>query len=89
MSRQVWKIPLSFDSATRVALSTCAVVRHVAVQDRRICLWIEVDARENIAKCERVFTIFGTGHELPEGAEYCGTVMLEPFVWHVYELAAV
>lgn len=36
----------------------------------------------------RSFCVFGTGHPLPEGAEWRGTTDRDPagLVWHLYEL---
>jgi hypothetical protein len=36
----------------------------------------------------RTFQVFGTGHELPEGARWRGTTArtVEGLVWHLYEL---
>jgi hypothetical protein len=37
----------------------------------------------------RTFQVFGTGHPLPDGAEWRGTTDRDPagLVWHLYELA--
>lgn len=29
--------------------------------------------------------VFGTGHDIPEGAVYRGTAIAEPLVWHLFE----
>ncbi|MFI9558858.1 DUF7352 domain-containing protein [Nonomuraea endophytica] len=40
------------------------------------------------AGTRRLFQVFGTGHELPEGARWWGTTArtAEGLVWHLYEL---
>jgi hypothetical protein len=29
--------------------------------------------------------VFGTGHQVPDDAEYRGTAIIEPLVWHLFE----
>lgn len=61
-----------------------SIVRHVGMQNGEIHLWIEID--QSIVACEnRRFFYIGTGHSIPEGAFYHGTVHDAPFVWHVFE----
>ena len=36
----------------------------------------------------RMFQVFGTGHNIPHSAKYCGTVQVGMFVWHLYEVFA-
>lgn len=56
----------------------------VQMQRETICLWCLCDLSKRNES--RSFTIFGTGHEIPPGHEYCGTVQSGPFVWHVMEV---
>jgi hypothetical protein len=70
-----------------------SVIRHVGVQNGRITLWFETDfdlmGREGSDHTEtRRFAVRGTGHPIPEGATYLGTVQMTPFVWHVFERAS-
>ncbi len=48
--------------------------------------WAEHD--EAKTPVVRAFTIFGTGHRIPEGAVYVGTAPRTPegLVWHLYEI---
>ena len=53
-------------------------------------LWALVD--KNAPASERVFCMFGTGHEIPIDDQdvemkYIGTVQMSVFVWHYFELA--
>lgn len=52
-----------------------------------LCLWFEVETRHQVEV--RHFKVFGTGHEqtTTEGQmlEHVASVVVEPFVWHVYE----
>lgn len=61
-----------------------AEVRHVGMQDGLVTLWAEVDAAA--WSTPRTFVIGGTGHQIPEGARYVGTVHDGPFVWHIFEV---
>ena len=58
--------------------------RHCAIQGDDICLWFEVDATSPAR--QTTFYIVGTGHRIPTGAAvYRGSVLMDEFVWHVYE----
>ena len=57
---------------------------HVAPQGGLIRLWAEVET--NSPEKTHRFQIIGTGHEVPKGAQYLGTVLDPPFVWHLYQL---
>ena len=64
-----------------------ATIVHVAEQDSRLMLWAEhILPDENTSVAVRKFSVFGTGHQIPFGAEYVGTFFNGPFVFHVYEI---
>lgn len=46
-------------------------------------LWFEVDPSR--APANATFRVFGTGHEIPDKCVHRGSVVINPFVWHVYE----
>jgi hypothetical protein len=48
--------------------------------------WVEHDDTEPTNR--RAFQVFGTGHELPDGAHYVGTCDRTPggLVWHLFEV---
>ncbi|WCD44192.1 hypothetical protein Lumi_053 [Xylophilus phage Lumi] len=73
-------------SLTTMALPLGAKLRHVHMQHDMVCLWFEVDTNKPIKT--RDFTMFGTGHPMPDNVplEYCGTVHMGSFVFHVYEV---
>ncbi len=55
----------------------------VAMQGGVLCMWIEADTSKS--KVARKFAVFGTGHDLPDHEwQWCGTVHVHPYVWHVY-----
>lgn len=60
-------------------------------QEKRIFMWVEVDANtviEDTPKEVRRFKVFATGSGIPKNARYIGTSIdnLKPEVFHVYEL---
>jgi hypothetical protein len=63
-----------------------AKVLTVAYQHNALCLWAEVSA--DAPKEQRLFLICGTGHPIPDGAQYIGTVQDAggSLIWHVYEI---
>lgn len=54
------------------------------IQGDALCLWAQVDTDEEFEA--RFFKVIGTGHVVPEHAEYLFTVHQPPFVWHIYEV---
>ena len=69
---------------TTLMLPTGAKAIHTALQDSLVTVWVECDPVAEGA--ERTFTVCSTGGELPQPAEYIGTVHGGGFVWHVYEI---
>lgn len=68
-----------------------SVIRHVGEQRGSITLWFEtdfdlMDRTDDAALETRRFLIRGTGHPIPDGATYLGTVPMASFVWHVFEV---
>lgn len=56
---------------------------YVGEQNGSLCLWAEVDPTHETGK--RHIRIVGTGHWIEPDLTYIGTVVINPFVWHVYE----
>lgn len=46
-----------------------------------MCLWALVD--DTAPHQDRVVAICGTGHPVPFGFRFVGTVVSAPFVWHI------
>lgn len=63
-----------------------AKVLHVECQGSDPMMWVEQETMHQ--KETRHFTVFGTGHKIPEGINfsYIGTFLMLPFVWHLYEV---
>lgn len=49
-----------------------------------VTFWVELNTGE--ATILRYFQLFGTGHDIPTNAIYCGTVHDHGMVWHLYEV---
>lgn len=87
MSRAVWKavLDLAGPNPDMADLPFGAKAIHVDRDTRepgKIAVWFEVDP-----ECPHVgyhLFICGTGHDLPDGAEHIGSVVMPPFIWHVY-----
>ena len=87
MADIIHKYRLEITGRQIVLMPEGAKVLHVGVQRFDLCLWAQ--HRQDRPATERHFAICGTGHELPrlETRTYIGTVVTEPFVWHVFELS--
>lgn len=82
----IWKFTLRLVDRQTVMMPRGAKIIAVQEQAGAICLWAIVDPQEN--KTSRLFTIAGTGHQLPPNAaaiNHLGTVQLGAYVWHVFE----
>jgi hypothetical protein len=72
----------------KIALPIGAKVLTVQRQGEDLCLWAVVDSSQQ--REMRVFEVFGTGHQMPDGLskfQYISTVqeMGGALVWHVFE----
>lgn len=86
--RAIHKFPLPHAITTgdpvAVEMPPQAIRHRFAMQNHVPTIWAEVDTAHGLVP--RYFQIFGTGQELPDGAEYVGTFEQGPFVWHLYEV---
>jgi len=82
----IWKYMLT-EPLNIMAMPRGAKVLSVHNQNDTICIWAEVDIKaENV---RREFEVVGTGETIYPSAEFTrefvGTVLCDPFVWHVFE----
>lgn len=51
-----------------------------------VCFWAKVN--DERPRRTRKFIVRGTGHPLPENmyVDYLGTVVVQPFAWHLFEV---
>lgn len=57
---------------------------HVAFQGDKLCIWVEVDTDDDAHLNH--FHVVGTGFSVPEGGAHIGSVVEDPYVWHVYQV---
>ena len=76
----IWK----YKFQTEIEMPKYAEIVHVGIQNSDVHLWAKVDPlRSTETRC---FSVYGTGHLIPDQALYVGTVFDGPFVWHVFEI---
>lgn len=82
--KTIWKYELQITDVQRVPLPAKAIIQSVAVQRDTICLWATVDTELPVEP--RKILLVGTGHDTKHclGLQFVGTVVMEPFVWHVF-----
>lgn len=91
MDMEIFKYKLEVDT-TGIAMPIGADILALQVQYGEPCIWALVDP--NAPTEQRIFKVFGTGHEVPvdsESLNYIGTFQLleGQFVGHVFELVRV
>lgn len=80
----IYKFPLSIVGRQVVEMPVGAEVLCAQVQAGELCLWATVHAEVEVEP--RAFWVIGTGNVLPDRlGRYVGTVLMPPFVWHVFE----
>ncbi len=63
-------------------------VVHVGSQEpATMQIWVEINDQLGPSEDpeERTFEVYGTGHHIHDSEVYVGTVLDDPFVWHLYE----
>lgn len=76
------------DCSTRLTLQGFARLIHVDRDTRepdRIAVWFEVNNELRPSEI-RTFHIVGTGHPIPPRTKHVGSVVMPPYVWHVFEV---
>jgi hypothetical protein len=88
--RTVFKYQIDlYGGAQSIRMPQGAILLHVGRDHSTpnpdiVSMWYEVDTEAPYI--ERVYTIRGTGHPIPDGTTYVGTVIAPPFVWHIYQV---
>jgi hypothetical protein len=85
MSQTIWKFPLPIRDMVSLTMPVGAKVLSVAEQHGDLCLWAVVD--DTAPRMERIFYVFGTGNPIVGvgTSRFVGTVLMAPFVWHIFE----
>lgn len=83
----IWKYELKVTDDQEILMPAQAKILSVGNQDGKLCVWALVDTEQPIAP--KYFSIVGTGHPMSEDfplKRFVGTVIMSPFVWHVFEV---
>lgn len=81
--RKVFKYPLQITPEKQIInLPQGSTIVSVGKQNDQLMIWVEVDETRDTFPIE--FYVFGTGQEVPADLEHKGTVMIDPYVWHIY-----
>jgi hypothetical protein len=85
--KTIWKFGLEIVDSQRISMPRGAEILSVGNQRDTLCMWASVDAEAPLVN--RCFEIRGTGEKIPHSVgnprKFVGTVIMEPFVWHVFE----
>jgi hypothetical protein len=81
--RTIYKYRLDANDG-QIDIHDDAKILAVGMQDGYLHLWAAVYTSKR--RVTRKFKVFGTGWEIPGGAEYVGTFFVGPFVWHLHEV---
>jgi hypothetical protein len=88
-SQAIWKYELDITDAQVIMMPPGAQILSVANQRGTLCLWALVEpAWADRSDLEaRTIEIIGTGNpvERCSARNHLATVVMEPFVWHVFE----
>lgn len=88
----IWKFPLEVIGSQLIEVPAGSVILSVGNQRGTVCMWVVVDpsVEERESRC---IEIHGTGHSfnnssVPDGKsrKFLGTVIVDPFVWHLFEI---
>jgi hypothetical protein len=88
--KTIWKFPIRPDSVKdnvfKISIQVPFYSKPLCImnQDRTICVWVEVDPKEEKKELLHLYCV-GTGHgAVPEDKNYLGSVIDGAYVWHFY-----
>jgi len=88
---RIWKYELELSSIQAIEMPVGAEILSVGNQEGILAIWAMVDATGD--KEQRYIEIIGTGDQVPTGMgvdhKFIGTVLMSPFVWHVFERTGI
>ena len=87
MTRRVFRWAVPVDGHSHHFDLTGGLLHVEAASDTLVEFWAEKDDAQPAHR--RAFQVFGTGHDLPDEAAWCGTTdrTRGGFVWHLFEVA--
>lgn len=84
----IWKYELDITDRQILLIPKNAEILNVGIQGKTLCLWALVNPDRK--KQSRTIEIIGTGNPISnEGLptrDYIGSAVIDPFVWHVFEV---
>lgn len=88
MNTTIWKFPLRLAVEQTIEVPLGAVGLHCDLQDERPCIWVCVDPEAE--RTTRRIIMVGTGNPHPDLAKptttHIGTVQMNGYVWHYFEV---
>lgn len=83
--KTIWKYhPTIEDTVTFIVPPETKFLSAGVDPSGELCVWMEVRHPEKEKTSRIKCGVYGTGQEVPEGMTFLGTVLMTPFVWHVY-----
>ena len=89
MTKRIFKYRFEISGRQKVVMIENAKPIHVGLDPQdEPCIWAEVEDRgAQTYQTEREICVVGTGHPMPDlNMKHIGTIVGDPFVWHVYEI---
>ncbi len=85
MMLKIWKYEVPVNGRHYdIDIPKGATIVHVGAQHSdTVSFWAIVD--EHAPTEHRSFMVVGTGHAFPDNWRHVGSVLMEPFVWHLLE----
>lgn len=84
---KIFKYILEIKDLNCISMPRGAEIISCQAQNEQLCLWARVHPQAKMD--DRVFRIYGTGHQLPSywgDHIHLATVQIRSLVWHVYEV---
>ena len=87
----IWKFQLEITDRQDVEMPVGSEILYAGNQHEQLCLWVMCDG--TYPKKSRLIEIVGTGHPIKpqrnHRRHFIGTVIIDPFVWHVFEIEEI
>ena len=88
MNTVIWKYQLKITDHQHIEMPCEHNILSVAVQNGVLCMWAEVNPDAYLTEVD--IEIIGTGNPIYHTVDYerkfIGTVIMNPFVWHVFRV---
>lgn len=83
--QSIWKYELEIADYQEIMIPSGADIISVGNQRGILCLWARVDHSKE-KKSRRIMIVgTGQGHDNLPMERFIGTVIVEPYVWHVFD----